>query len=176
MWPSTLRENIGRRDASLNAGHMVPDVDRMGYSEGPERGISNFGPVNGRMEHHRTGDAHDGLNGPFGMTVMVVCTNTSESHDLTKVAEVSGKSGGGERWLIVSEVFLRYNSVVTAHELKGLFGTEGGVCGHGCLMLNMDEIGSMVHKNTTAGVHIFGLGFASRIEEASFGAANEVIH
>ena len=105
--------------------HAVKEVNGEGDSEGPERSIGNVGPVNGGMEHHGSRNGHDGLDGPFGDTIVMVGADSSILGDLGELGEMFTIFGAGECGGIVAEVFGDDDSKIASQSFEILFSLEG---------------------------------------------------
>ena len=92
-----------RAQSCVRTGHAVKEVNGEGDSEGPERSIGNVGPVDGGMEHHGSRNGHDGLDGPFGDTIVMVSADSSILGDLGELGEMFTIFGAGECGGIVAE-------------------------------------------------------------------------
>ena len=57
------------------------------------------------MEHHGSRNGHDGLDGPFGDTIVMVGADSSILGDLGELGEMFTIFGAGECGGIVAEVF-----------------------------------------------------------------------
>ena len=66
--------------------------------KGPECGVGNIWPMDGRMQHHGPCDGHDGSNVAFGDPVVMVSADASESNNLLKVRKVARELGRRERF------------------------------------------------------------------------------
>ncbi len=60
--------------------------------------IGNIRPVDCRMQHHGSGNRHDGSNVALSDATVMVSADASESDDLFEVREVARKLGGSERF------------------------------------------------------------------------------
>ena len=129
--------------------------------EGPECGVGDVRPVNGRMQHHGPCDGHDGANVAFGDSIVMVSADASESNDLLKLGEVARELGRSKRFRIVGEIFLWRHACVATHSLEALFCFEGLVRVQTDLVLDKNVAGGMINEDATASVHVVELGFSS---------------
>jgi hypothetical protein len=81
--------------------------------------------MNGGMEHLSPSDGHDGANGTFGDTILMMSTGTGKPDDLSELTKLGGESGRREGGAIVRLILLWENTVVTAHLLVVVFGFQG---------------------------------------------------
>jgi hypothetical protein len=70
-----------RRDAGLFVGHVIVQEGHMLHGNWPQASISNMGPMNGRMEHHHSGNCHDGLDFPFGNGTFLISSRSRETNE-----------------------------------------------------------------------------------------------
>ena len=177
LFPLSASEEIGRANASFGAWHVIEEIHSMLHSHQPKGRIRHIRPMNGSMQHHCSGHGHDGLNGVF-CSAIVMGTGSHEVNDLGKVSEFGSKAHQGEGRTIIGQVSLWYNAVVPTHQLEIVFRIDGfmGVQIH--LKLHMKETGSMVHKQKKPPKYISESAalLPMRGEEASFGAADEVVN
>ncbi len=133
-------------------------------SKRPNCGVGNIWPADCRMLHHGSGNCHDCSNVTLGDAIVMVSADSSESDDLFKVGKVAGELGGSECLGVVGKILLWGDSCVSAHALKALFCLESlkGVETH--LMLNKNEAGGVVDKDTLSGVHVVEFCFAGGCE------------
>ena len=87
-------------------------------SKRPESWIGNIRPVDCRMQHHGSGNRHDGSNVALGDAIVVVSADAGEFDDLFEVGENARELGGSESLGVVGEVFLWSDSCVSTHSLK----------------------------------------------------------
>ena len=64
----------------------------------PQSGVGDIWPVDCRMQHHGSGERHDGSNVALGDAIVMVSADTSESDDLFEVGKDARKLGGSERF------------------------------------------------------------------------------
>ena len=129
-------------------------------AKGPQSGVGDIRPMDCRMEHHGSGDGHDGANVALGNTIVMVGTNACKPYDLLEVGKVAREFGGGEPFGVVGEEFVRNDSCVATHSFEAFFGFERLMGVETNLMFNEDIAGGVVNKDTPTGVHFFKLGFA----------------
>ena len=66
--------------------------------EGPQRGIGDVRPMDGRMQHHGSCDGHDGSYVALGDSIVMASADTCEPDNLLEVQEVAGELGRCERF------------------------------------------------------------------------------
>ena len=54
----------------------------------PQLSIRDIGPTKRCMKHHRVRHRHDGLNGLFGQSIVVMSSHASELFDLSKIFQL----------------------------------------------------------------------------------------
>ena len=112
------------------------------------------------MQHHGSGDGHDGSNVSLGDAIVMVGANTYKPYDLLEVGEVARELGGGERFGVVGEEFWRCDAGVATHSFEAFLRLEGLMRVETDLMFNENIAGGVVNKDTPTGVYFFELGFA----------------
>jgi hypothetical protein len=173
--PPSPGEDVDGGEAILLRGHTVPDIDGVSYGHWPELRIGDGGPVNGRVNQHRTGNGHDRLDVALGYTVVMMGADASKEGLLIELEDVFGKGLRSEVRTVVQQVLLWNHSSVSAHQLEGLLGLERfgrAECG---LQLDMDIPGGRINENTASLVHLALLGLAFAGEQAASSGADEVI-
>ena len=116
------------------------------------------------MQHHGSGNCHDGSNVALGDAIVVVSTDASESDDLFEVGEITRELGGCESLGVVGEVFLWSDSCVSTNSLKAFLRFESlmGVQTH--LTLDKYKAGGVIDKDTPSSVHVVEFGFSGGVE------------
>ena len=92
--------------------------------ERPQSGVGDIWPVDCQMQHHGSGNRHDGSNIALCNAIVLVSADTSESDHLFEVGKVAGELGGSKSLGVVGEIFLRSDSCVSTHALEAFFRLE----------------------------------------------------
>ena len=129
---------------------MVVQIHCVGDSHGPQRGIHLLRPMDGGMEHHHTGQQHDGLYGTLSSSVVVMSACASKMDDLSKLMKLVCEPAVGERRPIIQHVTLWYHAVVSAHEFKVVLGIDHVVSVQMSLEFDMDEPRCMIDEEATS--------------------------
>ena len=86
LGPTSFEKEIMGAESCGRAGHMVVQEHGMLNSHGPQGQVSHVRPMYGCMQHHGSGDTHDGLDRPLCHTIVMVGSHTSEPADLGELA------------------------------------------------------------------------------------------
>ena len=92
--------------------------------QGPKCWVGDVRPMDGRVQHHGSGDGHDCSDVAFGNSIVMMGADTSKAYNLLKVGQVAGEFSGGECFRIVGEVFLWNDTGAATHHFEFLFGFE----------------------------------------------------
>jgi hypothetical protein len=68
---------------------MIPTINRVVHHKWPQIERRLLGPMKDCVQHHHTRSRGDHLDGSFGSTVLVMCTNTGEGYHLCLVLEIT---------------------------------------------------------------------------------------
>ena len=128
--------------------------------ERPQSGVGDIQPMDCRIQHHCSGNCHDGSDVALGDAIVIVSADASKSNDLFKVGEVARELGRGECLGVVGKILLRHDSCVATHPFKSFLCLEGLVGVQTHLMLDKNEAGGVINKDTSSKVHVVKFGFA----------------
>lgn len=78
LFPSSFGPEIIGTDARGIARNVVVKVACILHCHWPQRGVCSFRPANCSMKHHGAGNGHDGLDGTFSFSILVVGSNSSK--------------------------------------------------------------------------------------------------
>ena len=127
------------------------------------------------MQHHGSGDGHNGSNVALGDTIVMVSADACESDNLLEIGEVAREFGRGERLGIVRKKFLRHDSSVATHTFEAFLCLESLMRVEADLMFHKNVTGGMVNKDATSSIHLFKFGLAGGGEQTTTSAADEVV-
>lgn len=175
LGPTTSSEDVVGRETSFGRRHFVPEEHSMLDGHGPERGVSHFRPMNGRMEHHCARYLHDGADGSLGDAIVVMGAWPGVADRLSERLEVTEIISRCERAAVIRQEGLRDNAMIAAHQLEGFLALDCLVGVQVSLKLNVNVPGGMIDEDTPACILIVVFLFAFRGEETTLGGADEVI-
>ena len=78
----SLAPRVDRGETRVDVGDVIVDPDGMANTQGPQGRISNFRPVNSRMEQHGASHGHNSTNTTFGFPVLMVTASARVKSDL----------------------------------------------------------------------------------------------
>jgi hypothetical protein len=84
---------------------MIPTISRVVHRKWPQIERCLLGPMEDRVQHHRSRPRGDGLAGSFGRIVLVMRTDTGKGYHLTFIVEVALELGGLKRCVISAKGF-----------------------------------------------------------------------
>jgi hypothetical protein len=168
LLPSTFGENVMRRDTCLFIGHVIVQEDRMLDGHWPQTSIGDIGPMNRRMEHHGSGDSHDGLNVPFINCIVMVSSSISKSNDLHKLRKLGSELFRGEGGSVVGQEGLCDDARVSRHQLVLLLSFQSFMGHQMRLKFDVHVARSMIHKNASATAHVVWIALPATSEQSAF--------
>lgn len=174
--PALFCEDVSWRETIVGAGHVVVDEDGMIHSHGPQLGISNFRPMNCSVKEHGAGTGHDVLDSFLSQGIGVMTTSSSKPNRLFKLREVIAEGSTGEAGVLVGSVGLWDDSVISTHELKQFFCSQGLVGVQRGQVFNVDKAGRCINKDHTTFEHLGSMRFAKSSAEAAQSGGDKVIN